>query len=266
MIRTSPRFTAIVLAAALVAASAFAANAVAAGAGTVNGKPISQNQIDFIVTALKQQQGRPDSPDLRKEAREIVIRQQLLMQEAQKQGIDKKPDVQARVDMARQGVLLDAFAANYIASHPISEDSLKKEFESWKAARGDKEYKVRHILVDSEDQAKDIIAKLKKGEKFENLASQSKDGTKDKGGDLGWVTPGNFVKPFADAMVKLNKGQYTETPVQSEYGWHVIQLDDTRALAVPSYDEAKGQFTNALQRRMLDQYIADLRKNAKVTD
>lgn len=260
------KLTAVVLATMLFAAPAFAkkSSEESGGAGSVNGKPIPQNQIDFFV-ATQKAQGRPDSPDLKKAVREHVIGLQLLVQEAQKQGLDKKPEMQAQMDLARQGVLIQTFIANYIKTHPVSEDAIKKEYETKKAQLGDKEYKVRHILVESEGEASDIIAKLKKGEKFDSLASQSKDpGSKDKGGDLGWATPSNYVKPFADAVLKLNKGQYTETPVKSDFGYHVIQLDDTRPLKVPGLEEAKPEIQNGLQQQMVAKLVADLRAKAKV--
>ena len=187
------------------------------------------------------------------------------MQEAQRLGLDKKTDIKAQMDLARQDVLIKAYIDGYIKSHPVSEDAVKKEYETVKSQLGDMEYKVRHILVDSEEDAKAIVAKLKKGEKFETLAAQSKDpGSKDKGGDLGWSVPSGYVKPFADAMQTLNKGQYTETPIKSEFGWHVIQLDDTRALKLPGSDEAKPQIQQRLQQQLVEKHVAELRSKATV--
>ena len=132
-------------------------------------------------------------------------------------------------------------------------------------ALGEKEYKARHILVDTEDEAKAIIAKLNKGEKFEDLAKQSKDpGSKDKGGDLGWANQAAYVKPFSEAMTKLEKGKFTAAPVKSDFGWHVIQLDDVRDLKAPSLDEIKPQLTQRLQQQMVEKHILELRTKAKV--
>lgn len=262
MTRTPLKLSAIAMAAVL-----FAVPALAQADKTpskVNGKPIPQNQIDMLM-AMQKAQGRPDSPELRNAVREEVIRREVLMQEAQKQGIDKNSDVKTKLDLARQGVLISAYIEGYVKAHPFSDDTVKKEYETLKSQLGDKEYKVRHILVGSEDEAKDIIARLKKGEKFEALASQSKDpGSKEKGGDLGWSVPTTYVKPFADALQKLNKGQYTETPVKSEFGWHVIQLDDTRALKVPDFDEAKPQIVQRLQQQLVEKQVFELRSKAKV--
>ena len=170
-----------------------------------------------------------------------------------------------KLEMARQGVLISTYVEGYVKSHPISDEAVKREYEVVKTQLGDKEYKVRHILIDAEADAKDIVTRLKKGEKFDALASQSKDpGSKDKGGDLGWSVPSAYVKVFADAMQKLNKGQYTEVPIKSEFGWHIIQLDDTRALQVPPLDEAKPQILQRLQQQMVEKQVMDLRAKAKV--
>lgn len=261
MTRTPLKLYAIALAVVLAAAPALAQSS---APGKVNGKPISKNQIDFFIAAQKAQ-GRPDSPELRNAVREEVIRREILAQEAQKQGIDKQSDVKAKMDLARQSVLIQAYLDGYVKAHPISEDSLKKEYETVKLQLGDKEYKARHILVDSEADANAIIAKLKAGEKFDTLATQSKDpGSKDKGGDLGWSVPSSYAKPFADALQKLNKSQYTEAPVKSDFGWHVIQLDDTRALKLPEYDEAKPQIQQRLQQQLVEKQVMDLRSKAKV--
>ncbi len=260
MIRTPLKLSAIVLAAALAATPALAQTAPT----KVNGKPISKSQIDFFLAAQKAQ-GRPDSPELRNAVREEVIRREVLIQEAQKQGLDKKADVQAKMELAKQGVLINTYIEGYVKANPISDADVKKEFEAVKSQLGDKEYKTRHILVETEDAAKEIIAKLKKGEKFDALAAQSKDpGSKDKGGDLGWAVPSTYVKPFSDALLKLKQGQYTETPVKSDFGYHVIQLDDTRALKLPAFDEAKPQIVQRMQQQLVEKKVMDLRAKAKV--
>ena len=265
MTRNSIKLSALALAALLAATPALAKKAAETGAGsTVNGKPVPQNQIDFFMAAQKAQ-GRPDSPELRNAVREEVIRREVLVQEAQKLGIDKKGDVQTKIDMARQGVLINAYIEGYVRAHPITDEAVKKEYDTVKAQVGDKEYKVRHILVDGEDEAKDIIAKLKKGDKFDTLATQSKDpGSKDKGGDLGWSVPTTYVKSFSEALLKLKPGQYTDVPVKSEFGWHVIQLDETRALKLPGFDEAKPQIQQRLQQQLVEKQVMELRSKAKV--
>jgi peptidyl-prolyl cis-trans isomerase C len=232
---------------------------------TVNGKAIPKAYADALI-ASQEAQGQKDSPELDKAVKEELVRREILAEEATKKGIDKRPDVKAQMDMARQGVLIGAYLQDYVKSHPVSDADVQKEYDTIRAALGDKEYKARHILVDNEAEANDIIAKLKKGERFEDLAkAHSKDpGSKDKGGDLGWANKAAYVKPFSDAMVALQKGKFTEKPVKSDFGWHVIMLDDVRDLKAPSLDSVKGQLTGRLQQQMVEKHIAELRKAAKV--
>lgn len=234
------------------------------GIAVVNGKSIPANRADALMAA-QIAQGQPDSEDLRKAVREELVRREILVQEAQKTGVDKKPEVQAQMDLARQGVLIGAYLNDYVRSHPITEEAIKKEYDSIRSTLGDKEYKARHILVEKEEEAKAIIDRLKKGEKFDELAKQSKDpGSKERGGDLGWASPGSYVKPFAAALSTLEKGKYTEAPVKSDFGWHVILLDDTRELKAPGLDEVKPQISQRLQQKMVEQQIVELRSKAKV--
>jgi peptidyl-prolyl cis-trans isomerase C len=231
---------------------------------TVNGKKIPKSRADAIAKA-QAAQGHPDNEDLRKQIRENLIQGEVLVQEAIKKGFDKKPEVRTQMDLASQNVLINAYVNDFIATHPVSDEALKKEYESVRTQLGDKEYKARHILVDTEDEAKAIIEKLKKGEKFEDLAKQSKDpGSKDHGGELNWSAPGSYVKPFADALVKLEKGKYTETPVKTDFGYHVIELEDTRDLKVPSFDEVKPQLQQRMQQQMLEKQFVELRNKAKI--
>jgi peptidyl-prolyl cis-trans isomerase C len=231
---------------------------------TVNGKAVPKVRADALL-AGQAAQGQPDSPELRKAVTEELVRREILTQESVKKGFDKKPEVQGQVDLARQGVLIGAYLNDYVKTHPVTEDQIKKEYEDIKAKLGNKEYKARHILVEKEDEAKALIEKLKKGEKIEDLAKASKDpGSKERGGDLGWANPASFVPPFSAAMTKLEKGKFTETPVKSDFGWHVIQLEDTRELKLPPIEEAKGQIGQQLQQRMVQKHIEDLRAKAKV--
>ena len=268
MKRTLIQASLILLAATLSISTAFAAKKPADSVGsssggtvaTVNGKPIPKSRADALV-ANAGTQGRQDSEALRKQVKDELITRELLAQEAQKKGYDKH----AEVLLAQQQVLISAYLNDYVKAHPVSDDAIKKQYEAFRAVAGDKEYKARHILVETEDLAKDIIARLKKGEKFEDLAKQSKDpGSKDKGGDLDWATPNNYVKPFSDALVKLEKGKYTDTPVQSPFGWHVIRLDDTRQFTPPTMDEVKPQIIQSLQSQVVKQYIQELREKSKV--
>lgn len=231
---------------------------------TVNGVAIPKSRVDVIVHA-QVAQGQKDTPELRSAIRDRLITLEAVAQEATRKGLDKSPDTIAQMQLARSNLLAQAFRDDYLKRHPVSDDALKAEYEKIKAQMGDKEYKARHILVEKESDAKDIIEKLKKGEKFEDLAKLSKDpGSKDHGGDLDWNLPSGFVKPFSDAMVKLEKGQFTQTPVHSQFGWHVIQLEDVRPAKFPDFEQVKPKLEQRVHQEMLEKAVAELRAKAKV--
>lgn len=233
-------------------------------AALVNGVSIPQSRVDLAIKA-ELAQGQADTPELRKSIRENLIKRELMVQEATKLNLDKSPDVLQEMDMAKQSVLINAYLSDYMKKNPISEDMLVQEYEARKAKLGDKEYNARHILVDTEAQAKTIIAQLGKKVKFEKLAAQSKDtGSAAQGGSLGWQVPSNFVAPFAQALQSLKKGEYTKEPVHTQFGWHVIRLDDERALKVPGFEEVKPQLQQHLQQQAIQKAIADLQAKAKV--
>jgi peptidyl-prolyl cis-trans isomerase C len=233
-------------------------------AALVNGVSIPQSRIDIRVKAAAQQ-GQPDTPELRKAIREDMINLEVLAQEASKLGLDKSSEAMQQLELARQSVLANAFVQDYVQKHPISDDVLKKEYDQLKANVGTKEYKARHILVETEAEAKAIIAQLGKKAKFEKLAAKSKDaGSAEHGGELDWAVPSNFVPPFASAMVGLKKGEYTKEPVESQYGWHVIKLDDVRELKVPSFEELKPQLQQRMQQQMVQNAISEMRDKAKI--
>jgi peptidyl-prolyl cis-trans isomerase C len=251
---------------ALVAGTMLTASAFAAGNAfvTVNGSAVSQNLANVFLAEQKAQ-GAPDTPELKNAVREELIRRELLVQEAKKAGLDKKPDIAAQADAARQAFFVRAYIQEFLKKNPISDEQLKAEYEKIKAQLGNTEYKVRHILVLTEEDAKAVIANLKKGAKFEELAKQSIDpGSKDNGGDLGWASAGNFVKPFSDALTALSKGKFTETPVKSEFGYHVIMLDDTRPLNVPPFEEIKPRLLQQAQGQQINKMVDGLRAKAKV--
>ena len=239
-----------------------AAPAPAAAAPAAGKELFPKPYFDFL---LKERlaQGQPDTPELRNAIRDELNTRELLVREAKKKGMEKSSDVKNQMDLAAQTVLVRAYVADWIKANPIPDAALRKEYEAIKAQMGDKEYKVRHILVEKEDEAKEIIAALQKGDKFETLAERSKDpGSKAKGGDLDWNAPGNFVKPFSDAMVKLPKGKFTTQPVQTQFGWHVIAVDEIRDAKVPPFEEVKPQLQQRLQAQYLDQYFKELRAKA----
>jgi peptidyl-prolyl cis-trans isomerase C len=237
-----------------------AAPAKAQAAAPASGKELYPKPYFDILLKERIAQGQPDSPELRSMVRDELNTRELLVREAKKKGLDKNADTKNQIDLAGQTVLVRAYVNDWLKSNPIPEAALRKEYDAIKAQMGDKEYKVRHILVEKEDEAKEIIVELQKGGKFEKLAERSKDpGSKANGGDLDWNAPGNFVKPFSDAMVKLPKGKFTATPVQTQFGWHVIEVDDIRDAKIPSFDEVKPQLQQRLQGQFLDAYFKDLR-------
>ena len=256
------RLAALLVAGAIVSAPALAQNKGAYA--TVNGQAIPQSVYDAFVAEQKAQ-GAPDSAELQNAVKEELVRREILAQEAKKKGLDKKANIQGQIELAKQAVLIRAFLTDYVQAHPISDAQLKAEYELIKNNLGNTEYKSRHVLVEKEDDAKAIIAKLDKGEKFSELAKQSKDpGSKDKGGELGWSSPNAYVKPFAEALGKLKKGEYTKTPVKSDFGYHVIQLDDSRPLNPPAFDQVKPQLQQRANQQQVENLIKELRAKAKV--
>ncbi|MBI3140399.1 MAG: peptidylprolyl isomerase [Rhodocyclales bacterium] len=270
MTRHLPRLTALLLAGLLLNAPVLAEEAKPAGKpaatslATVNGVAIPKTRAEALLNEQKAQ-GTPDNPELRAMVREELIRREIMTQEAVKKGLAKKPEVVNQIELARQALLIRAYLQDYIKGHPVTDADIKKEYDGITQAMGDKEYKARHVLVDKEADAKDIVAKLQKGEKFEELAKQSKDpGSKDRGGDLGWAHPSGYVKPFADALVKLEKGKFSAEPVKTDFGYHVILLEDTRPMKQPSLDEVKPQIQQRLQQKVVEKHILELRAKAKV--
>jgi peptidyl-prolyl cis-trans isomerase C len=234
---------------------------------TVNGKPIKQSLVDYI---SKDATARGQNVDAN--VRSIIVNKlissELVVQEAQKQGLDKQPDYIAKEELLRRELLVNTYIENFLKKTTVSEADTKAEYEKFKAQVGDKEFSARHILVSTEAEAKDVIAQLGKGGDFAKLAKEkSKDpGSKDKGGDLGWFPPAAMVKPFSDAIGTLKKGQVTQTPVQTQFGWHVIKLEDTRTAQPPAYDKVKDNLKKQVQQRNLEKMLSDLRAKAKVVN
>ena len=253
----------------LAQAPAFAAEPAKGAAGknvvaTVNGVGIPQGAYDLLAERAKAQ-GATEGPQLTNEIRGRLIQTELLNQAAKKKGLDRKPEITLQTDLARHQIIANAYVADYVQSHPVTDAAAKAEYDRLVAQTGNKEFKSRHILVKEEKEAKDIIERLKMGEKFDKLASLSTDpGTKDKGGDLGWTVPSSFVEPFAKALAGLTPGTYTQAPVQTPFGYHVIQLDEVRDLKLPSFEEAKPQITQRLQAQTVEQHLQELAKAAKI--
>ena len=268
---------AALIASATLAASAFAqtpapakkpaapAPAAAARPASAGDIAVPAEQLDLI---LKERlaQGQPDTPELRAVLRDELVNRELFMRAAKAKGIDRAPAMKTQMQVASDSILIRAYINEYLTANPVTDDVMKREYDTIKAGLGDKEYRARHILVEKKDEAENIIKQLQGGAKFEELAkANSKDpGSKDNGGDLDWAVPSNFVKPFSDALIALQKGKYTPTPVQSPFGFHVIQLDDTRDAKAPAYDEVKPQLAQRLQGQVIEKHLAELRVKAGV--
>lgn len=253
--------TLIALAILSLAPSAFAAESLA----TVNGQPIKQSTYDFIAKDAAARGQKVDA-QVKQAITNKLIDSQLLYQEAQKIGLDKQADYVAREELSRLELLSSTYLQDFIKKNPISEADIKAAYEDYKKAYGDKEYSARHILVKTETEAKDIIAQLGKGGDFAKIAKEKSmdPGSKEKGGDLGWFSPATMVRPFSEAVAGLQKGSVTATPVQTQFGWHVIKLVDTRAAQPLPYEKVKDGLQKNLQQRNLEKMMADLRSKAKI--
>ncbi len=252
----------------LVAAAVLAGFATFASAqniAIINGKPVPTARADALAQ-LVARSGRPMTPEIQKQIREEVISREIFMQEAQQRGLDATEDYRSRVELERQTILIRDLFADQQKKNPVTDADIKAEYDKYVAANGGKEYRARHILVDKEDQAKALIAQIKKGAKFDVVAKKSsKDtGSGANGGDLDWAQAGNYVKEFADAMVKLTKGKMTDAPVQSEHGWHIIRLDDVREAQLPKLEQVKPQIAQQLQQQRLAAFQQELRAKAKI--
>ena len=255
--------TLIALAALSMMPSALAADSVA----TVNGKPIKQSLVDYIVKDATARGQKVDG-SVRDVILSKLVTSELVYQEAQRIGLDKQTDYIAREELSRRELLVNTYLQDYLKKNPVSETDTKAAYEKYKSELGDKEYSARHILVATEAEAKDVISQLGKGGDFAKLAQEkSKDpGSKDKGGDLGWFSPGGMVKPFSEAVTTLKKGQTTQTPVQTQFGWHIIKLEDIRDMQAPPYDKVKEGLQKQLQQRQLEKLLTDLRAKAKIVE
>ncbi|MDO8179354.1 MAG: peptidylprolyl isomerase [Undibacterium sp.] len=248
----------------LVVLLATAIPAMAQNIAVVNGKAIPSSKAELIVKQAKAQ-GQQDTPQLRAQIKDRLIGMEVLLQEAEKTGVAANADVKTQLEVTKQQILIQGLMREYIAKNPITDADITAEYNRAKAQAGDKEYHAFHILVEKEDDAKAIISKLKAGAKFDELAKQSKDtGSAAKGGDLDWASPATFVKPFSDALIALQKGQFTETPVKTEFGYHVIKLDDVRTAKFPTLEEVKQQVVEGLQQQKLQAYQQALMKKAKI--
>ena len=231
----------------------------------VNGKPVPSSRVE----ALKQQverSGRPVTPEMMGQIKEELIAREIFMQEARKRGLDASEDYKNQLELARQSILIRELFTDFQKKNPVTDAEVKAEYDKFVAANGGKEYRARHILVEKEDEAVALIAQIKKGGNFEELAKKaSKDpGSGANGGDLDWANAGSYVAEFSAAMTKLDKGQMTETPVKTQFGYHIIRVDDVRDTKLPSLDEVKPQVSQQLQQQKIAKFQETLRAKAKI--
>jgi peptidyl-prolyl cis-trans isomerase C len=240
----------------------------AQNAAIVNGKPIPKSQLDKLVQKSKQ----PDNPQVRDQAREMLVTRELILQEANNRGVTQKDSVREQLEQSKMGILVAAVFEDYIEREGVAEVDLKNAYEQVKGQFSGKEYHVEHILVEKESDAKAIVAQLKAGGNFEQIAKEkSKDpGSAANGGDLGWVSDKSLVPEFSKAMVQLKKGQMTDKPVKTQFGWHIIKVDDMRDVAVPTMEEMKDQLKQMItadqnwQKAKFTEMMQKLRTKAKI--
>ncbi|HEY1393868.1 MAG TPA: peptidylprolyl isomerase [Methylibium sp.] len=230
----------------------------------VNGKPVPKSRVTLLMSQVEKQ-GQAPTPQLEKQVKDEVVMREIFMQEAQKRGLQSSDTYKEQMELARQSILIRELFSDYAKKNPVTDDEIQAEYAKFKAKAGDKEYHARHILVDKEEDAKALIAKIKAGAKFEDLAkANSKDpGSAQNGGDLEWASPSSYVPEFSQALTQLQKGQMTDAPVKTSFGWHIIKLEDVRAATVPSLDEMKPQIQQFLGQQKLGAFRDELKAKAK---
>ena len=232
----------------------------------VNGKPVPKARVEALLQqATKQGAGQPRTPELEAQVRDEVVLREMFMQEAEKQGLARSADYKAQMELARQSILIRELFNDYTKKNPVTDAEVKAEYDKFKAQSAGTEFHARHILVDKEDDAKALIAQIKGGAKFDELAKKnSKDpGSGEKGGDLDWANPNSYVPEFAQALSALKKGEMTETPVKTQFGYHIILLEDTREAQFPGLEEVTPQIKQRLGQQRLTKFRDDIKSKSK---
>jgi peptidyl-prolyl cis-trans isomerase C len=254
---------------ALAALIAVAVPAHAQNIAIVNGKAVPKARVDALLKQVNQQaaaQGQQLPPDLDQRARDKVVLDEIFQQEAEKRGMAATPEYKQQMEQARSSVLIQALFADYVKKNPVTDAEIQAEYDKAKSqSGGGTEYRARHILVDKEEDAKALITQIKGGAKFEDVAKKNSTdkGSGENGGDLDFASPGSFVPEFSQAMVKLKKGEMTDTPVKSQFGWHIIKLEDTREAKFPALEEVKPQIQQRLGQQKLATFRDEIRAKAK---
>ncbi|MFT7117384.1 MAG: peptidyl-prolyl cis-trans isomerase C [Rhodoferax sp.] len=257
------KFLSAVASAALLCTAAPAV--LAQNVAIVNGKAVPAARVEALALQITRS-GRPVTPEMQGQLKDEVIAREIFIQEAQKQGLDITDDFKSQIELARQSILIRELFANYQKTNPVTDADIQAEFDKFASSNSGKEYKARHILVEKEAEAKTIISQLKKGGKFEEIAKKaSKDpGSGANGGDLDWAGAANYVPEFSAALTSLTKGKMTETPVKTQFGYHIIRLDDVRDAQLPKFEDVKPQIAQQLQQQKMVKFQEDLRAKAKV--
>ena len=253
----------LVLAAAI--AAIVPAAALAQNVATVNGKAVPKARVETLIQQVTKSGQQQRSPELEAQVKDEVVRREIFMQEAEKRGIPQGSDYKAQMELARQMLLIRGLMEDFKAKNPVSDAEAQAEYDKFKAANSGSEYRARHILVEKEEDAKALIAQIKAGASFEELAKKnSKDtGSAANGGDLDFANPNNFVPEFSKAMVALQKGEMTQEPVKSQFGFHIIKLEDTREAQFPAFDDVKAQIMQRISQQKVATFQEELRTKAK---
>jgi peptidyl-prolyl cis-trans isomerase C len=253
-----------VLAATLAAIGAVSLPAMAQNIALVNGKPVPKARADVLISQITKA-GQPRTPEMEAKVKDEVVLREIFLQEAEKRGLNKTDDYKNQMELARQSLLIRELFSDYAKKNPITEADAKAEYEKFKAQASGTEYHARHILVEKEDDAKALIKQLNGGAKFEDLATKnSKDtGSAQNGGDLGWSAPDAYVPEFSAAMAKLKPGEMTQEPVKSQFGFHIIKLEESRPQQFPAFDDVKGQIIQRMQQQKVAEFQEELRSKAK---
>ena len=249
----------LTLAAALLPAVAMAQNI-----ATVNGKAVPKSRVDTLLSQAARG-GQQVTPEMQGQARDQVVLREIFVQEAEKRGMAASAEYRAQMELARQSILIRDLFDDYRKKNPVTDEQAMVEYNKFKAQATGTEYRARHILVEKEDDAKALIAQIKGGAKFEDLAKKnSKDtGSAENGGDLDFAKAESYVPEFGKALAGLKKGEMTEAPVKTQFGYHVIRLEDTRDAAFPAFDEVKPQILQRLEQVKMQQFQEELRGKAK---
>nr|WP_315463893.1 peptidylprolyl isomerase [uncultured Rhodoferax sp.] len=252
---------------ALAAASLMvvASSALAQNVAIVNGKAVPKTRMDALAQQVARS-GRPVTPEMQGQLREAVIEREIFAQEAQARSLDASDEYKNQLELTRQSILIRELFEDFQKKNPVTDEETKAEYDKFAAANAGKEYRARHILVEKEEQAKALIAQLKKGAKFEDLAKKnSKDpGSGANGGNLDWANASSYVKEFSDALTALAKGKTTDAPVKTQFGYHIIRLEDVREAQLPKFEDVKPQIAQQLQQQKLAKFQDELRAKAKV--